>query len=59
MHMSGGYGQGIATPPETAVNWLVLSRGERARKANWGQIKNLKCQTELFVGSKEVLKIFK
>lgn len=25
-------------------NWIVLSRGEKARKADWDQIKNLKCQ---------------
>lgn len=41
------------------MNWIVLSRGERARKANWDQIKNLKCRTELCVGSKEVLENFK
>lgn len=41
------------------MNWIVLSRGERARKANWDQIKNLKCQTELCLGSKEVLENFK
>lgn len=40
------------------MNWIVLSRGKRARKANWDQIKNLKCQTDLFVGSKEGLENF-
>lgn len=37
----------------------MLSRCEKTRKADWNPIKNLKCQTELFIGCKEGLEDFK
>lgn len=41
-------------------SWVELSRGEKARKADGDPIrKNLKCHAKSFVGSKEVLEIFK